>query len=304
VRAGPNTLFVAACQPPDCWGYLVLGRFQRDGSLDRSFGEHGLVRTSASGGSLEPRALAIQRDGKILVGGELWTGSARRAFLARYLPDGRPDAHFGQQGLVVSDLLPAVSALAVQSDGRIVAAAGPRVARYLGDGHPDAGFGTRGVAHIPALLHAATLVLDPHGRIIVAGSGGDAHRPVLAIARLTANGSVDRGFAGDGQVLDWRPGDHWARVETVTPRRDGSLVAAGWATRGGSVRTRHYRLVLLAIDSAGALLRFGEGGRLTLSQIEARGQAIFETNPPRLLVVGADDDLNPRKVVFATARLP
>jgi hypothetical protein len=99
VRAGPRTLLVAACQPPDCGGYLVLGRFQRDGSLDASFGDVGLLRTSASSGSLEPRALAIQRDGKILVAGELWTGSARRAFVARYLPDGSVTPISGNKAL-------------------------------------------------------------------------------------------------------------------------------------------------------------------------------------------------------------
>ena len=175
----------------------------------------------------------------------------------------------------------------------------------MADGQVDFRFGRNGVARAPALLNATTLVLDPHGRIIVAGSGGHPHRPVLAIARMTATGSLDRGFEGDGQVLDWRPGDHWARVEALTLLREGLLVATGWATRGGSVPTRHYRLVLLAIQFSGALAHgFGDGGRLTLSQIEARGQSTFQTSPHRLLTVGADDDLNPQKVIFATIRLP
>jgi hypothetical protein len=119
-RSGADTLFIAGCQPPDCWGYFVLGRFRRDGSRDRAFGNDGLVRTSFPGGALEPRAIALQRDGKIVVAGELSIDSSRQGFLARYLPDGHADTLFGKAGLLLTDL-GGITAVATQAGGRIVA---------------------------------------------------------------------------------------------------------------------------------------------------------------------------------------
>ena len=315
-HGGRGRLLIAACQPPDCWGYSVLGRFRR-GSLDPAFGENGLVRTSVPVGALEPRALALQRDGKIVVAGELSIEASRRGFLARYLPDGSPDAGFGRDGLVFTQVA-AITALAVQADGRIVtaghrlnrwtrpASSSLEVARYLADGHVDARFGTGGVAPDLAPGSASTLVVDPHGKIVVAGSARRGHRsPAFAITRLTPKGRLDRAFGRGGHVLHRRPGDHAAGVEALTPLRDGSLLATGWATRGGAVPTRRSRLVALAIRSSGAFVRtFAAGGRMTLGGIEARGQAAFQTSRRRLLAVGADDDLEPKQIVFATIRLP
>jgi hypothetical protein len=43
---------------------------------------------------------------------------------------------------------------------------------------------------------------------------------------------------------------------------------------------------------------------MTLGGAEARGQAVFRTGPRRLLAVGPDDDLEPKRIVFTTIRLP
>jgi uncharacterized delta-60 repeat protein len=310
VRSGADKLFIAGCQPPDCWGYFVLGRFRRDGSLDPGFGDHGLVRTSFPGGALEPRALALQRDGKIVVAGELSIDASRHGFLARYLPDGRADVGFGRKGLVLTDV-DAITAVAVQSNGRIVAAghrlnratrpasSNVEVARYFADGQVDAGFGTGGLARAPALQYAKTLLIAPREKIVLAGSARRGYRPFVAIARLTASGELDRAFGRSGHVLHRRPGDHGSGLEAVTPLRDGSLLAAGWATRGRAVLTRRYRLVVLALRPSGKLVR-----RWMLGGVEARGQALFRTSRRRVLAVGADDDLEPKRIVFARIRLP
>jgi uncharacterized delta-60 repeat protein len=316
VRGGPDSVVVAACQPPDCAGYFVLGRFRRDGSLDPTFGDRGVVRSVVPAGSIEPRALAVQPDGSILVAGELSKPPSRQGFLARYLPDGTNDPSFGRGGLVRTEI-EAIAAIAVQADGRIVAAghrlnpttrpasSNVEIARYLADGRIDAGFGTGGVARVAALLFAETVVIDPHRRIVVAGSARRGYRPFFAIARLTARGTLDRAFSRDGHVLYRRPGDHASAVEALTPLNDGSLVATGWATRGGAVPARRQRVVVLVLQPSGALVRrFGDGGRLTVAGVVGRGQATFQTSRRRLLVVGADDDLEPKRVVFAPIQLP
>ena len=90
-------------------------------------------------------ALAVQQNGKILLGGDAYhTGSVFNFALARYLPSGLLDSGFGpsMNGTVTTPIGSTAfgSALALQSDGRIVFAGSAdtpsqaiAVARYLGD---------------------------------------------------------------------------------------------------------------------------------------------------------------------------
>ncbi|WP_162604620.1 MBG domain-containing protein [Geomonas edaphica] len=65
------------------------------------------------------RALAVQEDGKVLLGGDFSGSGLARAYLARLMPDGAPDAFDA-----ALDTIPGgqVSAIVLQPDGRIVAA--------------------------------------------------------------------------------------------------------------------------------------------------------------------------------------
>lgn len=99
------------------------------------------------------------------------------------------------------------------------------------------------------------------------------------------------------------PEAHGATREWIRRVPAAEIVSVGWATRGRPVLMRRYRLV--ALDPSGALVRsFGARGRMTLGGAEARGQAVFRTGPRRLLAVGPDDDLEPKRIVFTTIRLP
>src|SRR5262245_12063781 len=120
--------FVAAALP----GAAVAG----PGALDPTFGSGGLVTTDF-GGSDSAQAVAIQSDGKIVAAGS----SGGDFALARYNADGSLDASFGGGGKVTTDFggFDAASALAVQPDGRIVAAGrggtgDMALARYNADG--------------------------------------------------------------------------------------------------------------------------------------------------------------------------
>jgi uncharacterized delta-60 repeat protein len=106
-------------------------RYNSDGSLDTTFGSGGLVTTDFSGRDDEAYALAIQFDGKIVAAGRTTTtsGSVLSDFaLARYNSDGSLDASFGTGGKVTtafpSPFPGAAYAMALQPDGKIVAAGG------------------------------------------------------------------------------------------------------------------------------------------------------------------------------------
>jgi uncharacterized delta-60 repeat protein len=253
----------------DCGDKLVVGSYLPSGSLDRRFGQGGVVVTGFPRGFPEPLALALQQDGKVVVAGGLFGDLSphdRRhavsdtAILAvRYDARGRLDRHFGRGGVVVLRVpglrgVPvAASDIAIQGDGKIVLgesavftkrADGFRLLRLTADGALDAGFGERGVAVVtlsrtsPGGSQLGALLPLPDGRILAAGQDSEANRRAI-VARFTGSGSLDRSFAGDGVVHIGGRRVVWAHVENVFPRADGSLLAAGFATEKTPVRRYH-----------------------------------------------------------------
>ncbi len=145
------------CLGGTCYYEFVLARYNPGGSLDPSFGpdspsspQPGIVTTSIWEASDNGRAVALQPDGKVIVGGYkgiTGLGGPDGDFaLARYLADGRLDTSFHAEtistinppGIVTTDFnstYDGINSIALQGDGKLVAAgfAGPNfgLARYL-----------------------------------------------------------------------------------------------------------------------------------------------------------------------------
>lgn len=159
---------IAIGTPPAFSAGLV--RYMPDGGLDGSFDGDGKMvlnsRTSISD-------LVLQPDGKIVTNGN---GFA----IARFNADGSVDSAFHGDG---SGLLrfSGVSALALQRDGRIVAAGAVgypasdfAVARFGADGGVDLDFGQEGTVttDLGAKDIPYAVALAPGGKIVVAGLSG------------------------------------------------------------------------------------------------------------------------------------
>jgi uncharacterized delta-60 repeat protein len=133
---------------------LVLARYGPNGKLDPTFGGDGRVTTHFGDCPAEGHALAIQPDEMIVAAG--WAGCTSRVALARYKPNGKLDAAFGDQGRVttlIGKCGDEADAVAVGSDGKIVAAGWKgclyqnfALARYNSDGSLDTSFGKGGTA--------------------------------------------------------------------------------------------------------------------------------------------------------------
>jgi uncharacterized delta-60 repeat protein len=241
-------------------GDVALARYDGAGRLDPSFGGRGTIVTDL-GGDDAANALVAQADGKIVVAGQRGSDIA----LARYSVDGKLDASFGRDGVVVTDLggQERAIALLLRPDRRLVVV-GWRpealvLARYLRDGRLDPGFGRGGtvVTRTPGIdWRNATTGRD--GTIVVAGARittGAAQTMALAVARFRPNGRLDRRFAGDG-VMVTRPLRHWAGALHVGVRPDGRIILG---THGHAGRLAGFALVRLRRD--GSLDRaFGERG--------------------------------------------
>jgi uncharacterized delta-60 repeat protein len=99
---------------------FALVRFAADGTLDRSFGTNGRVKTAFSTGAF-PHGVVVEADRKIVAVGSV----GNRFGLARYATDGSLDPMFGGDGKVTTNLSSDVDdarAVALQDDGWIVVA--------------------------------------------------------------------------------------------------------------------------------------------------------------------------------------
>jgi uncharacterized delta-60 repeat protein len=160
-------------------------RYDSRGRLDPSFGHRGTLTTPVGGPSFAS-ALVIQSNGDLLAGGLGSSVAVSLGFaLACYQPDGRLDHGFGRNGLVVTGFpgggLPSVSGLAIQPDGKIVAAGsadlgteGFLLARYDQDGGLDGTFGRGGKASTTFPRSSEddlnAVALQPDGKIVAAGA--------------------------------------------------------------------------------------------------------------------------------------
>jgi uncharacterized delta-60 repeat protein len=239
-------------------GPFDLARYTAEGGLDGSFGRGGKVERGWGRVSAKPgyggvsSAIAIQHDGKIVLGGSVGAPYAREGHdswadfaLARYTPSGRLDPSFGRRGTVQTHFGPVhsvygIDALAIQRDGRIVAA-GSTLARYTPSGRLDPSFGSGGKVAGDRVLRGGSvsftaLALQADGEIIAAGWWHSykccrvANRVYdrVFLERYTSAGKLDQSFGTGGVV--W---PEFTAFGGVAIQRDGKIVVVGgFAVRG------------------------------------------------------------------------
>jgi uncharacterized delta-60 repeat protein len=222
------------------------------GDLDPSFSENGKQTTDFDGALDYSYALAIQDDGRSVLGGQTGPLSGDTDFaLARYTTPGELDSSFSGDGRRVLDFQGTggddfVYDLAVQPDGKIVAAGytenpgGARVAfavaRFRPNGTLDPTFGGDGKVRTlfpegPAYGYAVGI--DSDGNVVVAGEveidpDSDPRDFDFGVARYHPNGTLDHSFGGDGLVTtDFDHGTDGGWDLAIQP--NDRIVVAGWA---------------------------------------------------------------------------
>jgi uncharacterized delta-60 repeat protein len=251
---------------------FISTQAQTAGSLDASFGAGGKVTTDFFGDFDRVFAAVIQPDGKILVGGNARNGMTTDFALARYNPNGSLDTTFDADGKVTTNFdtgSDTIYALAIQPDGKIVAAGNARIgttsnfalARYLPNGALDTTFDTDGRVNTDFqndFDQIEAIALQPDGKIVAAGvasdaSGGDD----FGLARYNPDGSLDTSFDGDGKVVTDFNLDTDAAL-AVAIQADGKIVAGGKS----HIATDDFALARYlpngALDTS-----FGIGGKVT-----------------------------------------
>lgn len=168
-----------------------LVRLNADGSLDNSFNNGG------SGTYSLIETIALQNDGKILIGGFFPDfNGVKASLLARLNPDGSIDASFPINKLSSGTY---VSKIKVQADGRILIAGKfnlygetfrPNLVRLTTNGELDASFSPS----VDQYMFINALELQADGKILIGGSLRMFTNPPGDLQRLLEDGSTDSSF--------------------------------------------------------------------------------------------------------------
>jgi uncharacterized delta-60 repeat protein len=210
-----------------------IARLNPDGTLDRSFGE-GLSGAVGRDVNAAVHAIAVQSDGRILIGGSFTSvnGTPRQG-LARLYEDGSLDPTFAD-GLTIEG--GSIMAIRLQGADRVLIAGDfsgmngdprPCIARLDLEGNPDGTF-TLGPAGMDGYIEALEVLDD--GRIVIGGGFSQVDgKPRENIAILQVDGGLDEAFGG---------GAPHPRVRSLTIQPDGKIVAAGSrSTESGTLHT-------------------------------------------------------------------
>ena len=254
---------------------FIAIRISQTGTLDSSFGTEGVASADFDGDDDDDVALSAiaQPDGKLILAGLASVSStAYDIGLARFDVDGSLDSTFGTDGLVTLDLggdSEFVTSLALQSDGRVVTAAGTNsggfkrctVVRFNANGSLDTTFGVDGSAPIDfggVECAPSDLKRQSDGKLVLVASVGGATTRDFAVARLTAGGTLDASFDGDGLlVVDFDGNDD--AVGSIAIQADDAIVAAGYSVDSAK---RSFNPALVRINGNGSLDDgFGSAGR-------------------------------------------
>lgn len=182
-------------------------RYLPDGTPDESFGVNGQVFTYFTSNST-PGDVLLQPDGKIVTGSEY--GALTSQFqLVRYNANGTIDESFGTNGIArlkpVSGFFSQLSSLALQADGKIIAAGGygtMSLARFNANGTVDASFGNLGgytnfyTPGITAISKNVFLTKD--NKIVITGNYYKSAAEQVAAVQFNNNGAIDSSFGENG----------------------------------------------------------------------------------------------------------
>lgn len=184
--------------------FLTGTCFSQSITLDGNFNSVGKAALRTGGGTSS--AMAIQPDGKILIGGRGGEDIYNSGFcIVRFNANGSVDSSFGNNGMVITLYGGSIQSLIVLPDGKILAGGflgTVMIAKYLSNGTLDSSFGTNGLLQPQfdgiKYSYCYSLKLQRDGKIVMTGNVNGTN---ALTARFLANGQFDNDFAGKGYTI-------------------------------------------------------------------------------------------------------
>lgn len=258
-----------------------IARLNANGSLDTSFG------AGQSGADDFVNVMAIQPDGRILIGGNFTTvNGVSRRFVARLNADGSLDTTFGANLPFLNNR---VFSMALQSNGKIliggtfntvnnVAPGG--IVRLNSDGTLDTTFDAG--LDLGTFSGTFAIAVQSNGRILIGGEFTGVNGVTRgSLARLNADGSVDTTF-GNGLNVS---GNRFPKVRDIAIQPDGRILIAGGFTAVNGVA----RGAIARLNADGTLdTTFGNG----LSGVSGTVEKIARRSDGQIFIVGDFSGVN------------
>ena len=247
--------------------YMNLARYNDDGTLDLNFGSDGTLIIDIEGYYSEQcQSIALQEDGKILLGGygQHFSNDGSYFILVRCNTDGSLDTTFGNGGVVIGGVGQG-NTMTIQSDGKILLGGSSNgsfaVVRYHADGTIDNTFGTDGIVNTPvgSSSEGKSLALQSNGKIVIGGSSYNLETSHdFTITRYNMDGTLDNTFGIDGIVTT--PVEDSQEANSLVIQGDGKIILGGYGNNDASVST----FAIMRYNTDGALDdTFGDGEVVT-----------------------------------------
>lgn len=221
-------------------------RYNSDGSLDNNFSTDGVVMTDFSTNRDEGHSVAIQTDGKIIIGG--WSsnsaGSLTSMGILRYNSNGTLDNTFSKDGLqtISFTVQSEIRAIKIQPDGKILLGGiyypgtynDFAIARIKTNGTLDSTFGSYGKLNNGVGVNVDDLNaidLQSDGKIIVSGTAYVGSQWNFALARYTTGGRLDSSLNVKGTLYHFGNGTN-NQAFAVKALPGGKILIAGYSQTG------------------------------------------------------------------------
>ncbi len=263
---------------------FALVRYNSDGSLDASFSGDGKLTTDFNLNFDDSYSVAIQSDGKILVGGSSWVGLNQDFSIARYNTDGSLDLSFGGDGKVTTDIGSGVDyarSIAIQADGKILLSGSSyngsnfdiAIVRYNTNGTLDTSFGNSSGMITTSVGsgddYGEDIIVQTDGSILVAGYTDNGSNQDFVLTKYNSDGTLNTSFSLDyglDGTLSYTEGGAAVILDTDVQVLDKELSAADDFSGSSLTLVRNGGANVDDIFSAtGNLAALTQGGNLTLS---------------------------------------
>ena len=193
-------------------------RVNSDGTLDTSFDGDGILTTDIAGITNDNAlAVAVQSDGKIILGGFGSNGSDNDIVLVRYNANGSLDTTFDGDGVLTTDISGTndlLLELAIQDDGKIVVVGASNngsdddyaILRYNSNGSLDTTFDGDGILTFGGSGYQSFegISLANNGDIIAVGASDASGNMEITLHRFNSDGSTSLTFDPQN-TLDGNP---------------------------------------------------------------------------------------------------
>ena len=224
---------------------VSLVRFLSDGSIDKSFGDQGVVDTVLRPGiPVSSVKWQFQGAADVIVTAKLIyiEDVDERVIIVRLMGDGSLDRKFGKLGIaevpiprVINDVYGVVvSQSSIAITMRQLRAFGvdfALIGSFTPDGQLNKNF-DGGIVYSPARSYFyGDILTQSDGKIIVAGKPGDADK--LLLARYSLDGSIDAEYGNNGFFEYSESGANYLQTHGIALQSDGKVVVAGsWDFEG------------------------------------------------------------------------